>query len=92
MAETLLEKERAAGSTIKIKLNKAKDGLVFSWVAPKKGSKMTAAAAKNDDSSNQPDERVIASTHKGSDSNRGKDATVEDPTSSTSSASNSSKS
>lgn len=92
LAETLLEKERAAGSTIKIKLNKAKDGLVFSWVAPKKGSKITAAAAKNDDSSNQPDERVIASTHKGSDSNRGKDATVEDPTSSTSSASNSSKS
>jgi hypothetical protein len=46
--------------TIKIKLNKAKDGLVFSWVAPKKGAKV----ASKDTTSNQPDERTIAGAQK----------------------------
>jgi ATP-dependent Clp protease ATP-binding subunit ClpC len=62
LAETLLEKERAAGSTIKIKLNKAKDGLTFRWTAPKKGVKTTAA--KNNESSDQPDERTITEAKK----------------------------
>ena len=37
LAEALLEEKRELGSTIKIKMNKSRDGLDFDWVKPAPG-------------------------------------------------------
>lgn len=49
LAEELLEHEHPAGSTIKIKMNKSRDGLEFDWTEPE-------SSAENNDEEDSPSE------------------------------------
>jgi len=54
LAETLLEDKKPEGSVIKIKLNKSRDDLSFSWVKPKVKKKSGAADSSSNDTNQNP--------------------------------------
>jgi len=64
LAEELLGTTHAEGSTIKIKMNKSKDGLQFDWSGPKKGASLTSKKSKNRSLKNGGSKGDIASTGK----------------------------
>jgi len=66
LAETLLEDKKPEGSVIKIKLNKSRDDLSFSWAKPKETKKSNADATekstKENSSQSHPEDNQTTAT------------------------------